>query len=62
MRFLTIDQAAEQLELSAQSVRRLCAVGEIAGATKHGHAWVVPDPAKRIPSGKRRGRQPKAPA
>ena len=48
--------AAEQLNVSPDRMRHLCAEGKIVGARKIGRDWLIPTPIQRIPG--RNGRPP----
>ena len=51
---LTVDQAAEALQLSGARIRLLCAEGRIL-ATKHGRDWII-HKAKVLPPARAVGR------
>lgn len=48
-RLLTIPEAATELGVSAQRVRRLAARGRIVGAVKCGRDWLIPAPVRVTP-------------
>lgn len=45
MPFLTSQQAAELLGVSRRYINKLCEKGEIRGAYKSGHRWMIPEDA-----------------
>jgi hypothetical protein len=42
-RWLTVEEAAEQRRTTAAAIRARCERGQIAGATRDGRRWLVPD-------------------
>ena len=47
MKFLKIEEVATQWGISARAVQLLCKEGKIAGATRFGRAWMIPEDAER---------------
>lgn len=43
MRYKTVSEIAEQRGLTKRRVQQMCKTGEIPGAVKKGHAWIIPD-------------------
>lgn len=57
MEFITVKEAAEKWGLSERRLQTMCNEGKIPGVVKFGHAWAIPNNAKkpvdkRIKSGK----------
>ena len=46
-RMLTVNEAAEILGLDRSSICRMCRNGQLIGAKKFGHVWMVPHPIRR---------------
>ncbi len=46
MKYLSIQQAAEQWAVSSRRVQQLCKSGEIDGAVKEGRSWRIPAQAQ----------------
>lgn len=42
MRYMTCVEAAKQMGISTRRIQQLCKKGEIAGAVKNGHSWMIP--------------------
>lgn len=53
MNGMTAKQAAEKWGITPRQVQLLCAKGRIEGAVRFGHAWVIPEDAKRPEDGRR---------
>lgn len=47
-------EVAARWELSAQTIRRMCARGQIQGARKIGRDWLIPSPPVRLTTPRRR--------
>lgn len=54
MSWLTLDQAAEVLQLTRETVRLMCVRGDIDGARKFGRVWRVPDTSIEPPPARSR--------
>ena len=49
MRYMTCMEAAEKMRLTVRRVQQMCKAGEIAGAVKQGHSWMIPINEKKKP-------------
>ncbi len=47
MDYITVTQAAEKWGLSTRRVRLLCANGDIAGVTRRGNLYMIPEEAEK---------------
>ncbi len=47
MDYLSVDEIAEKWEISPRRVQILCAKGDVPGAQKKGHAWLIPHNAEK---------------
>ena len=43
MKYITVEEFANKVGLSARSVRNYCAQGRIVGATLSGKTWMIPE-------------------
>ena len=46
--YVSTAEAAEDLGVSRDTVKRLCRAGEIQGALKVGRSWIIPTPVIRL--------------
>ncbi len=47
MDYITINEAAEKWGISSRRIQILCCQDRIEGAKRFGHAWAIPDDAKK---------------
>ena len=46
--YMTVKQALKHLKLSESRICQLCKAGKIAGATKAGNTWLIPNDTIKI--------------
>ena len=46
--YMTVKQALKHLKLSESRICQLCKAGKIAGATKAGNTWLIPEDTVKI--------------
>ena len=46
--YLTVKQASPRMKLSESRLCQLCKAGKIAGATKAGYTWLIPEDTVKI--------------
>lgn len=57
MNGMTAKEAAEKWGISPRQVQLLCAKGRISGATRFGHAWLIPGDTEKPLDGRRRKKE-----
>lgn len=45
--YKTVNEIAKEWELQPRTVQIMCSEGKIAGATKFGRSWAIPEDTKR---------------